>query len=150
MAFLSIFSLNAISLIAAIVLSISHAFSSCGLFLFIGSMISIVQTRSIDVLTYMSSSLRLLMFALVLCNISMPGTLNFIAELLCIISFISINYILCLLSILPIFMTTYLWWLLYNRKRCYASELYNLDIRSNMLVLLLIIVNVISGLWCLF
>jgi NADH:ubiquinone oxidoreductase subunit 4 (subunit M) len=72
---------------------LSHSFSSIALFLLIGLIINKTYSRYIDSIYFLSLSYRIFLFIFILANLSIPGSLNFIGELLAFISVLSIDYI---------------------------------------------------------
>lgn len=144
LALLSLFSLNSLSILACIILSISHAFSSVGLFLFVGCLISITYSRSTNSLCLLDATMRLTFLCLILANLSFPGSLNFIAELLCLSSLASIHLLVVLTTCLSTFITAYFWWLIYNRKSLYVTS-YQLNLKESSILLYLILASYLPG-----
>lgn len=89
--FSALITLNNSGILTAIITSFSHGLSSVGLFLFIGSVIGRTYSRNIDSLFFLDFQSRTILLFLLLLNLSFPATLNFIGELLAIISLISIS-----------------------------------------------------------
>ena len=89
--FAALITLNNSGILTAIITSFAHGLSSVALFLFIGSIITRTYSRNIDSLFFMDYNSRVILLFLLLFNLSFPATLNFIGELLAIISLISIS-----------------------------------------------------------
>jgi NADH:ubiquinone oxidoreductase subunit 4 (subunit M) len=83
----SLFSFNIKGLLGSVLLMISHGLTSAGLFFCLGSLYERFQTRNIfyirAVCTYMPLFTGVFFF-FTLCNISFPGTLNFLSEFICL------------------------------------------------------------------
>lgn len=89
--FAALITLNNSGILTAIITSFAHGLSSVGLFLFIGAIISRTYTRNIDSLFFLDFKSRLILLFLLLCNLSFPATLNFVGELLSVVSLISVS-----------------------------------------------------------
>ena len=105
--FVSTLSMNSIGVLCGIITSICHGFSSVGLFLFVGLLISKTYSRFIDSLYYLKSLLRSLFFLLILVTISFPGTFNFLCEILIMIAIVSIDWFFCGCFIVSSFLSTF-------------------------------------------
>ena len=83
-----------ISIEGAILQSISHGFVSSALFLIAGYIYSRTHSRNLffsQALIHCYPGFSRFMFTLLLANISFPGTINFLGELLGIIALASID-----------------------------------------------------------
>ncbi len=90
-------------LLGAILLMVGHGFGSAGLFLIIGYLYDRYKTRSYFYyggLVQINPILTFIMFIFLLGNVALPGTLNFIAEVLILISVFKLNTYLAVLTVL--------------------------------------------------
>jgi NADH-quinone oxidoreductase subunit M len=108
---LGLFSFNFLGLIASVGLMIAHGFIASGLFFCIGILYdrygfkSITSYSGLSILMPNYSSLFLL---LILCNVSFPGSLNFITEFNILISLSQFSFLIfCLFSFLTYFSSIY-------------------------------------------
>ena len=115
-AFISLFSLSTIGLLATIIISLSHSLSSIALFLFTGLLINKSSSRYVESINFMYIGLRTVLFLIILANLSFPGSINFISELVNIIALYSIDYLLCYYFLFLSLFTTILWFILFNIK----------------------------------
>lgn len=115
---LGLFSSNLYGIIGSIFLMLSHGIVSSGLFFSIGCIYDRYKTRVLRYYSGLALTMPLFsltLFALVLSNISFPGTSSFIGELLILIGLFENNYLAAILSTFSIILTaTYSIWL-YNR-----------------------------------
>ena len=150
--FYSMLSLNSSGIFCAIIISISHALSSIGLFLFIGLIINKTNTRLLDSLFFISSILRLLLLFFLLANNSFPGSINFIGEILALLSIISIDSLFSLFILLLSFLSIYFWFIVLNRKLPYYSSYlyYSYYFIYLLLFYLLLIIIYLFGFYSLF
>ena len=145
-AFISIYSLSSIGILSTIIISLSHSISSITLFLLTGLVINKTYSRYLDSLFFINSILRGTLLLFILCNLSFPGSINFISELIALIAFYSIDYLLIILFIYSSFLSTFIWFIIYNKKLPYHS-CYSLYIIHYMLFILFIIIIYIIGLF---
>ena len=110
-----VFLVNHYSLLTAIVTSLSHGFCSIGLFCFAGILIMKSYTRYIDCLYFIDNILLLLLIILLLCNLSFPGSMNFISELLCLICLLEIDCYLFIYFISFSFISYFYFFIILNR-----------------------------------
>ena len=76
---------NLTAIAGSIIMHISHGFVSAGLFIFVGQLYERFYTRNIKYLRGLASPLPLfgtVFLLFTLANISVPGSLNFIAEIM--------------------------------------------------------------------
>jgi len=123
--FSALITLNHSGILTAIITSFAHGLSSVGLFLFVGTVISRTYTRNIDSLFFLDFQSRCILLFLLLCNLSFPATLNFIGEILSVISLISISSFYALIFMLTSFVFTLLWFFIYNRKLPFSPIKYH-------------------------
>ncbi len=71
---------SSVSLVSVLVLSLSHSFTSCGLFLVISVCLSSSYSRTIESLSFASYKYRVL-FILFLCNFSCPTSINLVGQI---------------------------------------------------------------------
>lgn len=119
MCMLGLFSYNEIAIYGSIFLMIAHGIVSAGLFFIIGMMYNRYKTKNIYYLNGIISMMPIMcffFFIFTLGNIGMPGTSNFIGELLILIGIMYQGYYLGIFAaILGIFFcTVYSMWL-YNK-----------------------------------
>lgn len=107
-AFISLFSLSTIGLLGSIIISLSHSITSIALFLFTGLLINKSCSRYIESINFIYIGLRVILFLIILSNLSFPGSINFIAELINLISLYSIHYLLCYYFLFISLLTTIL------------------------------------------
>jgi len=88
---ISMLSFNSCGLLSGIFISFSHSFSSISLFLFIGLIINKTYSRYIDSIFMLDIIIRALLMLFILSNLNVPGSINFIGELLSFISIFSID-----------------------------------------------------------
>lgn len=113
---ISISSLNNITLLIYFIFSLAHSLSSCLLFILIGFIIDKSYSRFIDSFYFINIILNWLLFFSILININFPGSINFITELLSLISIISIVYFINLFILLFSFLESFIWFIIFNRK----------------------------------
>lgn len=117
-ALLGLFSLSLQGILGSIILMISHGFVSAGLFLSVGVLYDRYHTRILKYFggfNYFMPIFSIIFLLLTLGNISFPGTVSFIGELLIIIGFFTKNILLTFLTVIGlIFSAIYALWL-YNK-----------------------------------
>ena len=131
--------LSSISLISGLLLTISHSFSSFGLFLVIGCIINKTNIRLIDSLCYCGFNIKLMLFFLMLANISFPLSINFIAELFMIIALVNIDIPLLVIVLLILVVNCLFWFLVINVKISYCNCYYSLSYNWMMVVGLILL-----------
>lgn len=138
-AFISIYSFNNTSILANIVISLTHSLSSISLFLLIGLVINRTYSRYLDSFFFINSVVRSIILLFILANLSFPGSINFISELLILIAIYSIHYLLLLITLLLAFINTLIWIIIYNKKLPYLNNYTLVRIQYYILNWLLII-----------
>jgi len=133
--FSALITLNHSGILTAIITSFAHGLSSVGLFLFVGTVISRTYTRNIDSLFFLDFQSRCILLFLLLCNLSFPATLNFIGEILSVISLISISSFYALIFMLTSFVFTLLWFFIYNRKLPFSPIKYHFNFTDKGIIL---------------
>lgn len=115
----SLFSFNLFGLLGSILLMLSHGLTSAGLFFCLGFLYDRLGTRNILYIkgVFLDAPLYSIFFFLfILSNISFPGSLNFISELICLMGiflmFKSLNIVFIFLGLI---LNTYYNFLLFNR-----------------------------------
>jgi NADH:ubiquinone oxidoreductase subunit 4 (subunit M) len=83
--------LNCIGVLCGIITSISHGFSSVGLFLFAGLLIQKIYSRYLDGFFFIDAIFRGFLLGFLLANVSFPGSLNFVGEIFALISIVQID-----------------------------------------------------------
>ena len=152
---ISILSYNKIGLYGGLISSIAHSFISTGLFLMIGILYSRYKTRLILYYKGLSESIpifSIFIFILILSNISLPLTSNFIGELCSFIGYFNNNLILILLLLIYLFITTtynliFLNHLIYGKLSIFISKYHDLTYKEFILLLWLIFINFIFGIY---
>ena len=91
----SIYSLNSIGVLSGIITSISHGFSSVGLFLFAGLLINKTYSRYLDSFFFIDSIFREVLIFFLLANLSFPGSFNLVSEILALINIVWNNSFFC-------------------------------------------------------
>lgn len=112
---LGIFSLSIQGIVGSIILMVSHGFVSSGLFLSVGVLYDRYHTRILKYFggfNYFYPLMSIVFLILTLGNISFPGTISFLGEILILLSVLNKNFILSLIVILSgICGTIYALWL---------------------------------------
>lgn len=107
----SLFSFNLNGLLGSLLLMVSHGLTSAGIFFCLGSLYDRFLTRNIFYIKGISNSIPILttfLFFFILSNISFPGTLNFISELLCLVGiFLTFKSLNLLFIFLGLVLNTY-------------------------------------------
>ena len=119
--FVSCLSFNSSGVLGSIFISLSHSFSSIGLFLFSGLLISKSYSRYIDCVFWLSPVLRFVFVLFVLSNINIPGSINFIGELLAMISITAVDGSVLVIVLLLSFAQSLNWLIIINRKLSSSS-----------------------------
>jgi NADH-quinone oxidoreductase subunit M len=88
---IGLINLSTIGLLASIISSLAHSFSSIAMFYYIGLIITRSNNRFIDSLCWLTYSMRMLLLLIILANVAFPLSLNFIGELMLLIQ----EYINC-------------------------------------------------------
>ena len=83
--------MNGISILCGILTSIAHAFCSCGLFLFAGTLINKTYTRYLDSLFFIDPFTRYLSIFFIPSNLSFAISSNFVGEIYALIGLFSID-----------------------------------------------------------
>lgn len=116
LSFASLLSFNSCGLLSGIFISLSHSFSSVGLFLLAGLVINKTYSRYLDSIFMLDFALRLLFALFVLANLNIPGSANFLGELLSLVAAFSIGTFYAAFFLLTSFISSLLWFLILNRK----------------------------------
>ena len=103
---ISIISFNSCGLLSGIFISFSHSFSSIALFLLVGLLINKTYTRYIDSIFMLDLIIRLLFILFILSNLNIPGSINFLGEILSLISILSIDILYLLLFLFISFLSS--------------------------------------------
>lgn len=113
-----LFGLNSIALITGMICSLSHGYCSSGLFLISGVIINKLYSRYLDCWYYMDGYILIIMVILVLCNLSFPGSMNFLSELLSIVCMVSMNGMVIMGFIIYSFLLVYYYIVCFSRMVC--------------------------------
>lgn len=150
---LSLLSLNNIGLYGSIISSIAHGFISTGLFISVGILYKRYKSRII--LYYNGLSQVMVLFSicwtlLILSNISLPLTSNFIGECSTFIAYFNNNIILILIPLIYlIFTTSYNFIILnkiiYGKLSFYINKFHDLNFKEFIILFWLISINIIFG-----
>lgn len=133
---------------------VSHGFVSAGLFLCVGVLYDRYHTRLIKYFggfNYFMPIFSLIFLLLTLGNISFPGTISFIGELLIIVGFFCKNIILTILAVIGCILSAiYALWL-YNRIFSGQIIQYNFKLVMNSFGLISLKKNLIfKRLWTMY
>lgn len=142
----SILSLNCSGLLSGILISISHGFTSSSLFLLCGLLINKTYSRYCDSFFFMNTQLRGLLICFLLSNLSFPGSLNLVGEILPFIAILSIDDVFGLLFLFCSFWNTFFWFLLFNRKLPYPS-CFSLSHCNFLLLIWFLFLLYVSGIY---
>ncbi len=137
--------MNGLSLLCGILTSITHAFSSCSLFLFSGLILAKCYSRYLDCLVFLSLALRYIFFCLNLANLNFAWTFNFVGELFCMIGLFGINSIFFVLYLFSCFLFTFFWFLVLNIKLSYYYFYFFLNLVEIALLFKLVLFNFLCG-----
>ena len=113
-----LFGLNSIALITGILCSLSHGYCSSGLFLISGVIINRLYSRYLDCWYYMDGGILIILVVMVLCNLSFPGSMNFLSELLSIVCMVSMNGMVIMGFIIYSFLLVYYYLVCFSRMLC--------------------------------
>ena len=105
-ALITIYSLNYSGILCSIIISLSHSLSSISLSLLTGLLINKTYSRYLDSFFFINFILRGILLLFILGNLSFPGSINFIPELIASIAIYSIDYLLMLLFLFISFIST--------------------------------------------
>jgi NADH:ubiquinone oxidoreductase subunit 4 (subunit M) len=103
-----LFALNIYAILSALITSYAHGLSSGALFTIAGIIYDRTQSRnvlSLQTLFNFYPAIASVIFIMILANLSFPGTINFIAELLSLISISNIDLALTALFLINIFIS---------------------------------------------
>jgi len=149
----SLFTFSSVGIASCIVTSISHGLSSIGLFMLVGLFMNRSFTRFIDTFYFIDYSSRLILIGLILSSLNFPGFYSFIAELLSMISIISISLIFSLLFVISNVFNAIFWFIIYNRKYYYSiitSLSFSISLIEKILISSLISMMLLMGMRILF
>lgn len=113
---MSIMLFNYISILSGIITSLSHGFCSIGLFLIVGLLINKSYSRYMDSWFFIDYGYMIILGLFILCNLSFPGTFNFIAELLCYICLLEVDCYLFYFYIGYSFIYYWYWFIIMNKS----------------------------------
>ena len=113
-----LFGLNFIALVTGMICSLSHGYCSCGLFLISGVIINKLYSRYLDCWYYMDGLVLVGLVLMVLCNLSFPGSMNFLSELLSIVCMVSMNGMVIMGFIIYSFLLVYYYMVCFSRMVC--------------------------------
>lgn len=142
----SLLSFNSCGLLSGMFISLSHSFSSIALFLLAGLLINKTYSRYIDSIFMLDLILRVLLVLFLLANLNVPGSINFIGELLSLISIISIDTLFIIFFLFTSFLSSLLWFIILNRKLTYNYS-YSLSVIPLLILMWLFIIIFYFGLY---
>jgi len=160
MVFFSLFSFNLKGLMGSLLLMVAHGLTSAGIFFSLGSLYERFLTRNVFYIKGISIYMPLFtcsLFLLILSNISFPGTINFISELLCLVgiflTYKSLNFVFIGLGI--ILNTYYNFWFFnrisfgnsYLKKKIHLLKNQDLNKKEFYIFLFLIYFIIFFGLF---
>jgi len=132
---IGLFSLNIYAILGSFVLMIAHAFSSSGLFIVVTSLYNRHGSRLIKYFRGMSRQmpvLALIFLMLTLANISFPGSMNFIGEILIFLGFFrNFKGMTILITISVVLSATYSLYL-YNRIAFGLESIYLIQLNRDL------------------
>ena len=85
-------------------------------------------TRYLDGFFFIDCYFRMFLFGFVLSNLSFPGSINFVGEILALISIVQIDWFFIIIFLVVRFLSCFYWSLVMNRKLpyylscCYSSS----------------------------
>jgi len=155
---------NLTAIAGSIIMHISHGFVSAGLFIFVGQLYERFYTRNIKYLRGLASPLPLfgtVFLLFTLANISVPGSLNFIAEIMVFIGTFTKNTWVASLAATGVFLgATYSLWLatrvLFGSVSLYIQGFNDMNMRELVNQFSLIVPVALFGFypqpmcWCIF
>ena len=149
LALASLLSLNSCGLLSGMFISLSHSFSSVALFLLAGLLINKTYSRYTDSIFMLDLTLRLMFVLFVLANLNVPGSVNFLGDLLSLTAVASIDPFFLLSFLFSSFLSSLLWFIIINRKLTYNYS-YSLCFTPLCVLMWLSIVIFYLGIWWLF
>jgi len=106
---ISLFALNLISALAALITSSTHSFSSSSLFIVASSVIGCAYTRAVSCLHLLHCNARLAFMACTFVNLQLPCSTAFLAELTLIASCTTIAQSIVIIVLIPVIAQYILW-----------------------------------------
>jgi len=145
----SCLSFNSCGLLSGIFISLSHSFSSIALFLLAGLLINKTYSRYIDSIFMLDLILRAILVLFILANLNVPGSINFIGEILSLISILSIDTFYIIFFLFIAFLSSLFWFIILNRKLTYNYS-YSLWLNHLLILIWLFIIIFYLGYYFLF
>jgi NADH:ubiquinone oxidoreductase subunit 4 (subunit M) len=145
----SCLSFNSCGLLSGIFISLSHSFSSIALFLLAGLLINKTYSRYIDSIFMLDLILRAILVLFILANLNVPGSINFIGEILSLISILSIDTFYIIFFLFTSFLSSLFWFIILNRKLTYNYS-YSLWLNHLLILIWLFIIIFYLGYYFLF
>ena len=107
--------LNNIALLSGILTSLSHGWCSSGLFLICGILINKSYSRYLECWYMVDGMVLVLLGLLVLCNLSFPGSMNFMSECLSLVCIVNMDMFVYLVFIIYLFLLVYYYLVCFSR-----------------------------------
>nr|QYJ56375.1 NADH dehydrogenase subunit 4 [Sacculina sp. 'Beibu Gulf'] len=134
------------SVYSSIILALSHAFSSCGLFMILGYIYNWSSTRSMLILKGMCGlnyPLAFWLMILIFCNMSVPFSISMLGEILAMSSLLSVAFTFCflimLISLLITFYNIILMGKMMSMVYNYNCYVINLNLKENYSMFLVVL-----------
>ena len=145
LSFASIVCMNGIGILSSIFISISHAFSSSSLFMFVGIVINKTYSRYWDSFFFIDQITRILLLFFILGNLCFAISLNFIGEIYALIGLFSIDSFWLVIYLWSCFLSTFFWFFIMNRKLPYHTCYTSLNYIELLILCWFILVNGVGG-----
>jgi proton-translocating NADH-quinone oxidoreductase chain M len=153
---LGIFSCNIQGIQGGLFLMLAHGIVSSGLFFLVGVLYDKYHTRLIDYYGGLSQVMPLFstyLFLLCLANIGVPGTCNFIGELLCFLGVLDTNFFVTIIALVGTVVSVLYTIFFYNRlifgnlKVKYISTWHEITFREHAIVFPLVVLTYTFGIY---
>jgi proton-translocating NADH-quinone oxidoreductase chain M len=153
---LGIFSCNISGIQGCLFLMLAHGIASSGMFFIIGILYDKYHTRVLDYYGGLAQVMPIFsVYLLLLClaNVGLPGSCNFIGELLCFLGILDSNFFVTFISLLGTIISVLYTIFFYNRlvfgsiKSKYISIWQEMTKREHAIILPLSLLTYILGIW---
>ena len=114
-----------------------------------GLLINKTYSRYIDSIFMLDFIIRSILILFILSNLNVPGSINFIGELLSFISIISIDSFYIIIFLFTSFLNSWFWFLILNRKLTYNYS-YTLCVNALIVLIWLLVIIFYLGYYFLF
>jgi proton-translocating NADH-quinone oxidoreductase chain M len=153
-AILGLFTLTSYGIIGGIILMLAHGISSAALFFIVGCLYDRYHSRLVKYyggLVYVMPLFIVIFFFFTVTNFSLPGTFNFIGEILIFLGLAKVNSMVLLIAVPSTFIGTAYCILICNKisfgslKTQYNTTFSDLSRREYLIFLTLIIITLLGG-----